>query len=110
MAHKAALFGDLVALKKLQARRLSAAACKKIGREVIGFDEERWDAAKRDVMLDVLTAKFEQHPKLARVLDDTGERRLVEASPYDKVWGAGMGAKEIDRGGIWRGENLAWLS
>ena len=66
MAHKAALFGDLVALKKLQARRLSAAACKKIGREVIGFDEERWNAVKRDVMLDVLTAKFEQHPKMKR--------------------------------------------
>ena len=106
MAHKADLFGDLVALKKLQARRLSAAACKKIGQEVTNFDETRWDAAKRGIMLDVLTAKFEQHPKLAHVLDSTGESTLVEASPRDKVWGAGMGAKEIERGGIWHGENL----
>jgi hypothetical protein len=38
----------------------------------------------------------------------TGERVLVEASPYDQIWGIGMAAgnADIENPLRWRGQNL----
>ena len=54
----------------------------------------------------MVLAKFEQNEELADLLIGTGEKILVEASPYDDVWGAGMSALEILSGKEWDGENL----
>jgi ribA/ribD-fused uncharacterized protein len=42
------------------------------------------------------------------MLDATGERKIVEASPSDKIWGIGLGEKgALERGEQgWRGLNL----
>ena len=107
MACKAAHFGDLGSVRKLQEEGLSAKACKEIGRRVEGFTVKEWDAAKRNVMFEVVLAKFTQNKGLAELLIRTGERRIVEASPFDYVWGAGMKEEEIRAGGEWIGcENL----
>ena len=37
------------------------------------------------------SAKFTQNLELGDYLLNTKERVLVEASPYDKIWGIGMG-------------------
>lgn len=37
-------------------------------------------------------AKFSQHADLRDFLVRTGSRVLVEASPYDQVWGIGLAA------------------
>ena len=42
---------------------------------------------KEEVMYVGLMAKFTQHPRLAEMLISTGDRPLVETSPYDSYWG-----------------------
>ena len=36
------------------------------------------------------TLKFSQNPQLKKQLMETGNRTLVEASGYDKIWGIGL--------------------
>lgn len=47
-----------------------------------------WDQAKNDVMRKCLRAKFAQ-PTLRQKLLDTGDAKLIEASPSDYYWGEG---------------------
>ena len=50
--------------------------------------------------------KFAQNEALKGLLEGTGERELVEASPSDRVWGIGFVREEAERRrGEW-GENL----
>jgi len=53
-------------------------------------------------------AKFGQHPELADFLRRTGAKVLVEASPFDRIWGIGIGRthEDVARPGRWRGLNL----
>lgn len=45
---------------------------------------------------------------MLRALLDTAPTLLVEASPFDRVWGVGLGADNprIDDPASWRGSNL----
>ena len=51
--------------------------------------------------------KFKSGEKLEFLLN-TGDKIIVEASPYDSIWGIGMGAKDenIEYPTAWKGENL----
>ena len=73
-----------------------------------GFDEASWVAARYPLVVAGNLAKFGQNPPLADVLRHTGRRILVEASPYDRIWGVGIAATHADIGrpGRWRGLNL----
>ena len=120
MAEKARLFGDLAAVDRILAARTPAEA-KNLGREVRGFDDAAWDAARFGIVVAGSTAKFGQDPALRSYLLNTGRRVLVEASPLDRVWGIGLAADDpraADPAG-WRGLNLlgfalmearAWIS
>ena len=48
-----------------------------------------WESIKEDVMYKALLAKFTQHNDLKKLLLGTGERKLIEHSPYDSYWGDG---------------------
>ena len=48
-----------------------------------------WESIKEHVMYKALLAKFTQHDDLRKLLLGTGERKLVERSPYDSYWGDG---------------------
>ena len=52
--------------------------------------------------------KFRQNPELCQFLLDTGEKILVEASPYDTIWGIGMQESEagVDNPENWKGTNF----
>ncbi len=50
---------------------------------------EDWEKVKFDVMLTALRAKFDQYSGFKAALIETGDRTLVEASPYDYIWGCG---------------------
>jgi ribA/ribD-fused uncharacterized protein len=107
MAGKARLFGDT------EAERLVLAAddpgtAKGAGRKVRGFDEDTWARHRYDLVVAANTAKFGQHRALGGFLLSTGEKILVEASPYDTVWGIGLSATqpEASHPARWRGQNL----
>jgi ribA/ribD-fused uncharacterized protein len=107
MAEKARLFGDADARTRILAAP-SPAAAKRLGREVRGFDEAAWAAARFGIVVAGNIAKFSQHPPLAAFLAVTGHRVLVEASPTDRIWGIGLAAdnpaaEDPER---WRGLNL----
>jgi ribA/ribD-fused uncharacterized protein len=86
MAGKARLFGDSDGLAAVLCAA-SPSAAKAAGRKVCGFDEERWAAARYDLVVAGNLAKFGQHRDLRDFLVSTGEKVLVEASPYDRIWG-----------------------
>jgi conserved hypothetical protein, ribA/ribD-fused len=107
MAGKARLFGDEAALAAIMAAP-SPGAAKALGRQVRGFDEARWAEARYDIVVRGNLAKFSQHDDLRDFLLRTGRRVLVEASPYDRIWGVGLGRDHPNVGtpSRWRGRNL----
>lgn len=48
-----------------------------------------WQQVKQTVMYKALLAKFSQSKQLGEMLASTGDRELVEHSPYDRYWGDG---------------------
>ncbi|KQV05535.1 MULTISPECIES: NADAR family protein [unclassified Kitasatospora] len=107
MAGKARLFDDEKAFWRILTARTPAEA-KKLGRLVRGFDDQRWTAARFDLVVAGNVAKFGQDPALRSYLLGTANRVLVEASPLDRVWGIGLAAdhEQALRPADWRGLNL----
>ncbi|CAL1697510.1 unnamed protein product [Somion occarium] len=64
---------------------------KSLGRAIANFNEPLWFAARTQIVLHGNLHKFRQNSYLRRKLLETGERRLVEASPVDRIWGVGYG-------------------
>lgn len=79
---------------------------KKLGRLVRNFNQEVWDEVKSSCMIEAIYQKYDNNPDLKKKLLDTGNATLVEASPYDKIWGIGISEKDARSGVSWRGENL----
>jgi ribA/ribD-fused uncharacterized protein len=107
MAEKATLFGDLTTRGAVLGTSDPGTA-KSLGRQVRGFEEGAWTEHRFDIVLRANEAKFAQHPELGRYLQRTGERILVEASPFDRVWGVGLArddARILDPN-QWLGLNL----
>ncbi|WP_085442658.1 NADAR family protein [Magnetofaba australis] len=48
-----------------------------------------WETVKRDIMAELLWAKFTQHADLAELLLATGEAEIVKHSPFDTEWSDG---------------------
>lgn len=107
MSQKALLFGDTaVNTEIMQANHPKQ--FKDLGRKISGFNEKIWNDNKTDIVIRGNYAKFSQNPELKKFLLNTGNRVLVEASPYDRIWGIGMSADNsgIDNPLNWQGENL----
>jgi len=70
-------------------------------------DEKLWYERSFDIVVDGNRAKFSQNRELKKFLLSTSNRVIVEASPYDKIWGIGMSAddKRATNPTKWRGEN-----
>jgi hypothetical protein len=73
MRAKALLFGDTETAGRIEAAPHPGAA-KALGREVRGFDEERWAAERFGIVVDANMAKFGQHAELREFLTGTGDR------------------------------------
>lgn len=89
MAFKAMVFADN---EKSQAilDEIRPAIQKALGRKVKNFNQEVWDQVKLDIVFNGNVLKFSNNPNLYEILCDTEGTTLVEASPYDKIWGIGL--------------------
>lgn len=53
------------------------------------FDQKVWDEVKYDIMYRANYLKYSQSENLLEYLASLHEYELVEASPYDRIWGIG---------------------
>lgn len=91
MWRKALLFDDAeVANEILEAK--NPAQVKKLGRAVRDFTDETWNEHRYRIVLQANWLKFTQNEALKQRLLATGDKILVEASPFDRIWGIGRSA------------------
>src|SRR5215471_14062727 len=60
---------------------------KALGRKVRNFVDATWKRERERIVLAGSRAKFTQNAELEAVLLATKGTTLVEASPYDRIWG-----------------------
>ena len=71
---------------KVKFSSMDGVEAKKFGRKVA--IRKDWEKVKKDIMRDIVSAKFAQHPDLAKRLIATGDKQLVEGNTwYDTYWG-----------------------
>lgn len=107
MHGKALLFADAeIAAQILEAGH--PRQHKALGRKVKNFDDHVWKKQREAIVLAGNRAKFTQNEDLRAQLLATKGTTLVEASPYDRIWGIGLGAKDprAQDPKTWRGQNL----
>jgi len=108
MAEKARLFEDKKTEEKIM-NSLSPYEQKKLGRQVENFQPKIWDEHARDIVYKGNYAKFDQNRYLKELIFESAGTTLVEASPFDHIWGIGL--ESTDRRAhnreTWRGKN--WL-
>ena len=107
MSEKAKIFHDYVMFKKIMDTE-NPKLHKKYGRQVKNYNDTEWEKIREDIAITGNYAKFSQNRKLYEYLISTENKILVEASPYDIIWGIGL--KETDERCLdetkWRGTNL----
>lgn len=107
MHGKALLFGDA----DVAAQILAAAHPrhhKALGRKVKNFDDHVWKRERVRIVTAGNRLKFTQNADLLEALRATQGTTLVEASPYDKIWGIGLAATDprAQDPTQWKGQNL----
>lgn len=106
MYQKAILFGDEEIADAIM-QTYSMSEIKALGRKVRNYDDKKWGEVRYDVVLTAVRAKFTQYDDLKEILLGTGDAEIVEASPYDKIWGIGTNRPhEIMDKSKWKGQNL----
>eukprot|EP00105_Crassostrea_gigas_P044676 XP_019928824.1 PREDICTED: serine/arginine-rich splicing factor 4 [Crassostrea gigas] len=106
MHQKAVLFRDWFHAEEIMKAKVPL-QMKKFGRKVQNFNADIWGARSEKIMKRGLKAKFTENEHLKRELINTFPRILVEASPRDRLWGIGLGAKNEKAHCrlTWRGKN-----
>lgn len=64
-----------------------------LGRKIPNFTQEAWEQNRFAIVVEGNYLKFSQNAELKQKLLATCNRELVEASPRDRIWGVGFGAK-----------------
>ena len=107
MYEKAMLFGDIITAGKIL-KEQNPRKQKALGREVKNFNKEIWEEKREEIVYRVLKDKFlNGSQRIKNYLKNTAGLILVEASPYDDVWGIGMAE---DEPGVYDEENWKGLN
>lgn len=83
--------------KKFESTPLEIAARSlQTPKEVFNFGKDKnnelredWELIKDCVMERAVFEKFRQNPSIKKILLETDDREIIEASPYDSYWGEG---------------------
>jgi ribA/ribD-fused uncharacterized protein len=108
MAQKAILFNDAAALQIIMGTN-NPKIQKAAGRTVQGWRRDLWEQNAKLYVYRANLAKFMQNRDYLEWLLSTEGTTLVEASPWDTIWGIGLDASDPraqDRA-TWQGTN--WL-
>jgi ribA/ribD-fused uncharacterized protein len=106
MYKKAIVFNDMQAAEDILKAQTPKEA-KAIGRRVKGFNDEVWNEVSFNMVVNVNLCKFMENEHLKEFLLNTGDKIIIEASPYDKVWGIGMSVANptVENPHTWLGQN-----
>lgn len=106
MAMKAKTFNDNIILQKIMQSN-DQKEVKQLGREVKNYVDDIWVKERIKVVYDGNMAKFSQNEGLKNYILHTNDKILVEASPYDNIWGVKLGKDNrlINNPNNWLGEN-----
>ncbi len=107
MYKKATYFQDQKTADKILAIK-DAAKIKKLGRGVLGYNDQDWNGVRQIIVYEGLLQKFSQNAELKKQLLDTKGRILAECAKMDCIWGIGLSMKSPDRmdQSKWKGQNL----
>ena len=107
MASKARVFSDGDSLERIL-KSPDPKTAKALGRKVKNFVGDLWDENCRRLVTEGNVAKFGQNANLRDFLLATGNKVLVEASLYDRIWGIGLQATDerAKHPDTWEGQNL----
>lgn len=108
MVAKAAIMGDEETMYQILAES-DPKRQKALGRVVKNFDQALWDKHKEDAVFTGNMWKFSQNAHLKEfLLSFPIDTIFVEAAPWDKVWGIGLGphSKYATVPEKWKGQNL----
>lgn len=108
MYQKAMMFNDLEIAKQIMKTK-DPRQQKALGRKVKNFIASEWNKQCRQIVTIGNLRKFSQNEKLKQILFATAPKVLVEASPYDLIWGIGLNAAQAANTPkeFWPGKN--WL-
>lgn len=107
MYQKAKLFNDKETANMIMLSKTPREQ-KALGRQVKNFDLSIWNKNKEQIVYNGNYLRFSQNPEHREKLFKTAGTTLVEASPYDKIWGIGL-TKDDPRAldeSQWEGQNL----
>ena len=107
MAKKALLFKDYIHYDAIM-NEPDPKKDKALGKAVVNYDSALWHSCNEEIVFTANLAKFSQHPELKAALLATGDKKLAEASPYDKIYGIGLEASDpaAKDPRQWKGSNL----
>ncbi len=88
-------FGDL-ALRERIRRAATPKDARELGQSRRYPLRADWDSVREEVMLFALRLKFNV-PSARALLLSTGERELIESSPYDHYWACGKDGTGLNR-------------
>lgn len=97
MAQKALLFNDIDVYDEIMKSK-SQYIIKRLGRKVKNFDETIWNNESLNIVIEGNFYKFSQNSTLRKLLLDTNDSYIAEASPYDKIWGIGVSICDAKKG------------
>lgn len=99
MQQKALLFDDQATAAAIM-KTTSPKEQKQLGRLVENFNNEEWEKHRERVVEEGSYHKFVHSLvewDIKAKLLETGDRELVEASPFDKIWGVGYDEKHASQ-------------
>lgn len=110
MWQKAKCFGDEMRADMILDPTAGPDQVKAIGRKVENYDDAKWSEVRYGVVVLGTMLKFSQNPEFYEIMmERDGDKVIVEASPYDKIWGIGRHANDdLDLRNVynWDGLNL----
>jgi len=105
---KAEYFCDWVIAEEIIDLGQDPKTAKDLGRKVKGYDESEWSKVRENMMYKAISAKFASSLELQEKLLDTGNKILVEGTPFDPIWGVMIHWKDdaILDDSNWKGQIL----